>query len=118
MDKIIKMLPYLLACALAFYGFPMLGGDRGLFVLLLLIVNPVICFVSSFIYGVNNKFAAIQMLSPVFVAILFAPTVVIYYNESALIYLAAYAGIALVGNAVGYFTARLSERIRIKRKKR
>ena len=106
MKSIVKMLPYLFVCALAFYVIPLFGSSAGVFMLILLIAIPAICLISSLIYGMKNKFRKYQILFPVFIGILFVPSIFLYYNESAWIYSIAYAIIALVGNSIGYAVAR------------
>ena len=103
MDKIKKMLPHLLICAVAFYGLPLLGKDTGSFMTILLIAMPLICFIVSVFYGVKNGFNFILSL---IVGILFIPTIFIYYNSSSWGYTIAYAIISLAGNLIGEFFIR------------
>lgn len=95
---LIGLLPYLLVLAADFYLLPRLIGDTGSAMLIMLCVMPLIAFICSLIYGVLHSF---NILLPVLTAILFASTVPIYYNDSALIYILAYAIAALAGNGIG-----------------
>ena len=95
-----KMIAYLLICAVAFYALPLWGTDTGSFIFILLIATPAICFIASLFYGVKNSF---NMIYPLLVGVLFIPTLLIYYNSSASVYIIAYALIALFGNLIGSF---------------
>ena len=95
MDKLQKMLPYLIINIITFYVLPLLGRNTGSFMLILLIIMPLICFFSSLLYGFKEGF---QLIYPIIVAIIFIPTIFIYYNSSAWIYTLIYAGIAFIGN--------------------
>lgn len=104
MENFKKMLSYLLVLAIAFYALPLIGKDTGSFMLILLAVIPVICFIVSLIYGIKNSFS---LAFPVITSVLFIPTIFIYYNSSAWVYIIGYAGIALTGNLIGrYFVKR------------
>lgn len=100
MDKFKRMLWYLLICVAAFYVLPLLGKDTGSFMLILLMAIPLICFVASLFYGVKNGFNFIFSL---IIGVLFIPTIFIYYNSSAWVYIIAYAIISMVGNLIGGF---------------
>ena len=98
MEKIRKMLPYLFVVIFAFYVLPLLIQDTGSGMLILLIGIPMICFMVSFIYGIKNSF---NFLFSLLVILLFVPTIFIFYNESASIYILAYGVISLIGNFIG-----------------
>ncbi len=100
MGEIKKMLSYLLICVIAFYILPLLGEDTGSFILILLLAIPLVCFIASLSYGIKNGF---NIIFPLIVGILFIPTIFIYYNSSAWIYIVGYVGISLVGNLLGSF---------------
>jgi uncharacterized membrane protein len=100
MDKFKKMFWYLLICAAAFYVLPLLGKDTGSFMLILLMLIPLICFIASLFYGVKNGFNFIFSL---IVGVLFIPTIFLYYNSSAWVYILAYTVISMVGNLIGGF---------------
>ncbi|MFU0799522.1 MAG: Exosortase [Xylanivirga thermophila] len=106
MDKIGKMLPYLLICAMAFYMLPLLGKDTGSFMLILLIAIPIICFIVSLFYGIKN---GLNLIFVLIVGVIFIPTIFIYYNSSAWIYTIEYAIVALAGNMIGGFIVKRSK---------
>jgi uncharacterized membrane protein len=94
----LKMMPYLLVNIAAFYILPMIIRDMGTALLVLLVAIPLICFATAIVFGVKNSFNWIYSLV---VALLFVPTIFIYYNESAAFYAAIYGVLALVGNLIG-----------------
>lgn len=98
MKKLRDMIPYLTVIMLDFYLLPFLIRDTGLAMLMLLVVILLICFVCSLIYGIKNSF---YLVYAIIVAILFIPTILIFYNSTALVYVFVYGAIALVGNAIG-----------------
>jgi len=73
---------------------PLIFRDTGSGMFLLLLVLPLTCLVMSFWQGWRK---GPVVLHPLIVALLFLPTVWVYYNESALFYVVSYAAIALVG---------------------
>lgn len=98
MEKHLKMIPYLLVHIIAFYLLPMIIKDTGSAMFVMLIGIPTLCLVTAIVFGVKNSF---QWLYPIIVALLFAPTIFIHYNDSATPYIAFYAVIALAGNLIG-----------------
>ena len=89
---------YSVALAAAFYILPTLIKDTGAGILMLLVVIPLIAFICALVYGIKQGF---DLLLPIISAVLFTPTLFIYYNESAWVYIVAYAVITLVGNVIG-----------------
>lgn len=98
MDKIKNNLVYYFIIFIAFYLFPMLIKDTGSGMFILLIVIPLITFITSIIHGLKNTF---DFLYPLIIAILFIPTLFIYYNISAWSYIIVYSVIAVVGELLG-----------------
>lgn len=98
MEKIRRMLPYLLIIIFAFYILPLLIKDTGSGMLILLIGIPIICFIVSFIYGIKNSF---NWLYSILIMMLFVPSIFIYYNESATIYVLAYGVISIIAQFIG-----------------
>lgn len=98
MEKFRRMLPYLIVMVLDFYLLPFLIKDTGSGMIILLIGIPVICLTVSLIYGLKNSF---NWLFPLFIMLLFAPSIFIFYNDSAAIYILAYGIISLIGNFAG-----------------
>ena len=99
MEKLKKYLPYLLIDVLAFYGLPFFIRDTGTAMFILLLVLPVICFITALIFGRKYKFHITYTLA---VAVLFTPSLFLFYNKSAWIYVPTFAGISLIGNLLGY----------------
>lgn len=104
MEKYKKMIPYLLVNAADFYLLPFLIWDTGSAMVLMLGVMPFICFFCSAFYGYRNTF---QPLFALFTAVLFAPSIFIFYNESAWVYAIVYGAAALLGDAAGFLLHRL-----------
>ncbi len=98
MDLMKTMRPFLGTLLLAYYLLPFLGQDTGSFILLLLLVLPAVTFLSAVHYGYRHGF---HLLVPVLAAVLFTPTVLLYYNSSAWVYIPAYSLWALAGIFLG-----------------
>ena len=98
MEKFRKMLIYLIIIILAFYLAPFLIIDTGSGMFILLIAILIICLIVSLIYGMKNSF---NWLFSLFVMLLFIPTIFIFYNDSAAIYILAYGIISVIGNFIG-----------------
>jgi len=92
------MLPFLGIIALDFYLLPMLIKDMGTAMLMLLIVEPSICFICSLIYGLKKPFS---IFYSAIAAILFVPSIFVFYNSSAWVYIIGYGIIALMGSVIG-----------------
>ena len=98
MKIILKIFPYLIVNVVAFYLFPIIIKDTGSAMIIMLAGIPLICLATAIVFGVKNSF---QWLYPVIVALLFAPTIFIFYNSTAWVYIIAYGVVALVGNFIG-----------------
>lgn len=98
MNKIKMNWGYYLVLALCFYISPFFMKDTGTAMLLLLSVIPIICFVLSVLNGMNFGFNLSYLLG---VPVIFIPSIYIFYNSSAWIYVAIYFVIALIGNWIG-----------------
>ena len=100
-----RMIPYLGVMVVTFYLVPLLLlTSTGTAILLMIIILPFISFVCSVVYGYKNRF---NLLYSVFVAALFVPTLWIYYNYTAWIYIVVYGIIALIGNAIGAYFGKI-----------
>ena len=97
-EKLKEMLPYLIAIIILFYLLPFLIKDSGSAMSVMLIWIPAGCFITSLIYGIKHSFNIFFVL---FVILLFAPTIEIFYNQSASIYCSIYGAIALIGTGLG-----------------
>ena len=98
MNRIKKLLPYLMVNVICFYLLTLLMKDTGSAMFILLFVIPVITFVNAIICGKKNSF---DILYPLLVMVIFLPYVLIYMNESATIYIFIYGVISLMGCFVG-----------------
>lgn len=96
--RLVALVPYAAALAANFYALPLLAKNTGAAMLLMLCVIPLVTFTCSLIYGAKHGF---EPALPVIATVLFAPTVLIYYNESAWVYAAAYGVLSLAGNCAG-----------------
>lgn len=96
--KILNLIPYIIALAINFYLLPLVVKNTGMAMLMMLFVIPLIAFICALIYGVRQGF---DFVLPIIATILFAPTIFIYYNSSAWVYIIAYAVIAFIGNGIG-----------------
>lgn len=97
-----KMVLHWLLLALVFYLLPLAMRDTGTAMLVLLLAMPLACLGVGLAFGVKNK----NVLAFSFVAaLLFVPTVFIYYNSSAWVYVLAYGIIVLAGCGIGRFIA-------------
>ena len=98
MNRIKKLLPYLMVNVICFYLLTLLMKDTGSAMFILLFVIPVITFVNAIMCGKKNSF---DILYPLLVMVIFVPYILIYMNESATIYIFIYGVISLMGCFVG-----------------
>ena len=105
MKKIREMSVYLIVITLAFYVLPAFINDTGSGIFFLLILIPIICFLTSLIYGIRHSFNLIFLL---LIMILFIPTIFIFYNESAAVYVLIYGINAVIGNLLGSLIKKMS----------
>ena len=96
--KLLTFIPYAITLAFIFYVLPLLIRNTGLAMLVMLVVIPLFTFICAIVYGVRQGF---DFLLTLIAAILFSPTIFIYYNSSAWIYIIVYAVITLAGNGIG-----------------
>lgn len=83
---------------ITFYFIPYFISNMILGLMVLLIVNPLICFICSYFYGLKNSF---QLAIPIFICLSFIPSVFIFYNSSALFYIFIYGILSLIGMYIG-----------------
>lgn len=98
MEKLKQMLPYLLIMIGIFYISPMLIIDTGSGMFILLVLVPLACLLTSLAYGFKNSFT---LTFPILVMLIFIPSIFIFYNDSAIVYVFAYGAISLVGSFLG-----------------
>ena len=107
MKKYLKEIIVLLIQLFMFYIFPMFAGPTDVMGMVFLI------WVSTIILGliitlISNK--KIKYLYPIIIAILFIPSVFIYYNESALVHSLWYLVSSSVGVLIGTIIYKLCKR--------
>lgn len=83
---------------LNFYALPFWIRDTGSGMALLLVIMPVICLIVSVAFGWKNGFAL--WYAPA-VAVLFVPSLFVFYNESAWVYALVFGAVACAGNGLG-----------------
>lgn len=98
MKTLLKEIIIILIQLFMFYIFPCFAGPTDIMGTILLIILTT--FILSIIIGViSNK--KIKYLYPIIIAVIFIPSVYIYYNESALIHSTWYLIISSIGLIIG-----------------
>lgn len=98
MKRYLKESVILLVQLFMFYIFPLFAGPTDAMGMVLLIIMSTFLF--SVVIGCISK-EKIKYLYPLIVAVIFIPSVFIYYNSSALIHSLWYLIVSAVGLAVG-----------------
>ena len=93
-----KLLPYWAGNAAGFYLLPLLIRDTGSAMLVILAVIPLVCFITALLLGKKHS---LNWLYTLVVLALFTPTIFIFYNSSAWIYLLYYGAVVVAGQLVG-----------------
>lgn len=96
--KTVALLFYALLMSVTYFLLPLFIKDTGSGMAILLIIAPAITLVCALVYGIFRGF---DFFLPVISAVLFLPTVFIFYNSSAWGYTVFYALVALFGNGLG-----------------
>lgn len=96
--QLLRMVPYLVVTLVAFYVLPLLIVDTGSGIAIILGLIPITCFVCAMFYGYRQK---ISWFYAPLVALLYIPTIPLYYNSSAWPYVITYGLIALTGSLIG-----------------
>lgn len=96
--RFVSLVPYVIALAVNFYLLPCLIKDTGMAMVMMLCVIPLAAFVCGVICGGRKGF---EPLLTLLAMVLFFPTVFIYYNITAWVYVLIYGFIVLAGNSVG-----------------
>lgn len=91
----------LTAIAVGFYLVPIQEIDR---LTLLLIYLPIICSVSSAVYGL---LVGVNFILPALCMVIFVPSIFIYYNYTAFLYVFIYYVVSAVSMIAGAFIRRL-----------
>ena len=97
MEKLKNNMVLYLLLLIAFYIIPLFIKDTASAMTLMLVLIPLICLIISIYYGIRNGLDFWYILS---VAVIFAPSIFIFYNSSAWVYAFSYALIALFGNLI------------------
>lgn len=97
MEKVKKNMVFYLLLLIGFYIIPSFMKDTGSAMIVMLVLIPLLCLITSVFYGIRNGLDFWYILS---VAILFIPSIFIFYNASAWVYAVGYAVIALFGNLI------------------
>lgn len=98
MKEIKKWCIYLICPISCFYILPMLIRDTGSAMFILLGAVPVLCFANGLYYGVKENKAVMYSL---LVGLLFLPTIYLFYNSSATVYMVIFALLSFVGAMIG-----------------
>ena len=72
-------------------------SEKYLFIMLLMIINPIYSFISGILFVISNE---IKWYLPVTIGMLFAPTVFIFYNSSAIVYSIVYGVVCMIGSLI------------------
>lgn len=80
-----------------FYVLPFFIKDTGSGIAIMLLIIPMICLLNSVFYGLKNGFDFWYLL---IIAIMFLPSIFIFYNYTAWIYAIIYPVIGLFGNSI------------------
>ena len=92
------MLLWLAVMLVNFYVLPLLMNSTGAVILLMLVVIPAVCLVASVWYG---RCCGFEIWLPLLTAMLWLPTLWLYYNVTAWVYAPGYALPALLGCWLG-----------------
>ena len=98
MKRYLKEIIILIIQLIMFYLFPLTAGPTDVMGMIIILIMSV--FILSIIIGALSK-EKIKYLYPIIVAILFIPSIFIYYNESALIHALWYLIISCIGLLIG-----------------
>lgn len=85
-------------CIINFYVVPFFIKDTSSAIFILMVLMPLISFSTSVVYGIKNGLKAHYFI---FSTLLFIPSLFIYYNATAWIYVVLFSGISLIGDAIG-----------------
>lgn len=98
MKKYLKEIIILIIQLIVFYLLPLTAGPADTMGLIVLIILST--FILSLILGIISK-EKIKYLYPIIISILFIPTIFIYYNDTALIYILWYLVDSYIGLLIG-----------------
>lgn len=107
MKKYLKELIIISIQLIMFYLFPLTAGPTDMMGLVLILLFTTLLLSGILTIISNNK---IKYIYPIIVALVFIPSVFIYYNESALIHSVWYFVVSVIGTIVGYIIYKIKER--------
>ena len=107
MKRFVKEIIILIIQLFMFYIFPLFAGPTDAMGMVFLII--VTTFILSIIIGSISK-EKIKYLYPIVIAILFIPSVFIYYNESALVHAMWYLIVSFIGLILGIVIYKLTNK--------
>ena len=114
MKKYLKEIILLAIQSFMFYIFPLFAGPTdvmGMVVIILLVT----LILSIIIASISKQ--KVKYLYPIIIAILFTPSVFIYYNTSALVHILWHTEIAFIGIVVGTIIHKITHKKIIIRKR-
>ena len=109
MKRYFKEIIILVIQLFMFYIFPLFAGPTDAIGMVILILLAT--FILSLVIGGFSK-EKIKYLYPIIIAILFIPTVFIYYNESALVHSIWYLVVSGVGLLIGIIANLIIRKVR------
>ena len=98
MKKCLKEIIIILLQIFMFYIFPLFAGPTDAMGMVLLII--IVTFILALIIGLISKMK-LKYIYPIIIAVIFIPSVFIYYNESALIHTIWYLIDSIIGVLIG-----------------
>ena len=107
MKKYIKEIVFLVIQILVFYLLPLFSEPSGAMGMIMLMVLATMML--SVVLGSISKHK-IKYLYPLVIALLFIPSVFLYYNESALIHALGYLAASAIGLGLGIITQKMGSK--------
>lgn len=101
MKRFIKEIIILIIQMFMFYIFPLFTGPTDVMGMIVIIIFATL-LLSAILGGISKE--KIKFLYPIIIAILFVPSVFIYYNETALVHSTWYFVISTIGILLGALT--------------
>ncbi|NBI06217.1 hypothetical protein [Senegalia massiliensis] len=100
-----KMIPYIIIASIFFYILPLFNSSDTYMSILLLVIFPVLTAILGYHYGIKNEF---NLILHNIIALLFVPTIFIYYELSVMSFFILYEFILLVSNYIGSYVRKKS----------
>lgn len=106
MKKYLKEIIVLLCQIILFYLVPMVAGPTDMMGLVLLLILGTF-ILSILLTMISNE--KLKYVYPIVVSILFSPSILIYYNSSALVHILWYLVVSLIGMMMGIVIRKIIE---------